>query len=117
MITILILSIFTCRHGDAVKVQRGETFHLDAKPLPGIVVESSPKSFRVYFPGMNGEEPEVLEFERRTEIDPGELNVLVSRTYQELSGSTIPEDGEFVLDGKRAVYAVVRIFRLVPFSA
>ena len=24
-----------------MKVRRGETFHLDAKPLPGIVVESS----------------------------------------------------------------------------
>lgn len=100
-----------------MKVRRGETFHLDAKPLPGIVVESSQKSFRVYFPGTNGEEAEVLEFEHRTEMDPDELNVVVSRSYYELSGSTIPDGGEFVLDTNRAVFAVVRIFRVVPFSA
>lgn len=100
-----------------MKVQTGETFDLDAKPAPGIVVESSRKSFRAYFPGVNGEEAEVLEFEHRTEIDPGELNVLVSRTYHELSGSTIPDGGEFFLDAGRAVYAVVRIFRVVPFRA
>ena len=100
-----------------MKVRRGETFHLDAKPLPGIVVESSQKSFRVYFPGVDGEEPEVLEFELRSQIDPGELNVLISQDYRELSGSTIPEGGEFVLDGNRAVFAMVRAFRVVPFSA
>jgi hypothetical protein len=80
-------------------------------------VESSQKSFLVYFPGVNGEEAEVLEFEHRTDIDVGELNVVVSRSYQELSGSTIPENGEFVLDGNRAVFAMVRVFRVVPFSA
>ena len=101
-----------------MKIQTRQIFSLDAKPAPGIVVESSQKSFRAYFPGVNGEEAEVLEFEHRTEIDPGELNVLVSRTYHaELSGSTIPEGGEFVLDAGRAVYAVVRIFRVVPFRA
>jgi len=99
-----------------MKVQTRDIINLDAKAAPGIVVESSAKSFRVYFPGVNGEEAEVLEFEHRTEIDPGELNVLVSRNYYELCGNTIPEDGEFVLDGNRAVYAVVRIFRVVPFS-
>jgi hypothetical protein len=66
---------------------------------------------------VDGEEAEVLEFEYRAEIDPGELNVLVSRTYRELSGSTIPEGGEFVLDANRAVFAVVRIFRVVAFTA
>ena len=80
-------------------------------------MESSQKSFLVYFPGVNGEEAEVLEFEHRTDIDVGELNVVVSRSYQELSGSTIPENGEFVLDGNRAVFAMVRVFRVVPFSA
>ena len=55
----------------------------------------------------------MLEFEHRTEIDPDELNVIVSRTYQELSGSTIPEGGEFFLDGNRAVFAVVQVFRVV----
>jgi hypothetical protein len=100
-----------------MKIQTRETFNLDAKPAPGIVVESSQKSFRAYFPGVNGEEAEVLEFKHRTEIDPGELNVLVSRTYQELSGSTILENGEFVLDVTRAVFAVIRVFRVVPFSA
>ena len=98
-------------------IQTGETFNLDAKPALGIVVESSQKSFRTYFLGVNGEEAEVLEFEHRTEIDPDELNVLVCRTYQELSGSTIPEGCEFVLDCNRAVFAVVRIFRVVAFSA
>ncbi|MGO9018126.1 MAG: hypothetical protein ACLQVJ_07210 [Syntrophobacteraceae bacterium] len=100
-----------------MKIQTSETINLDAKPAPGIVVESSGKSFRAYFPGVNGEEAEVLEFEHRVEIDPGELNVLVSRTYQELSGSTIPEGGEFFLDGNRAVFAMVRAFRVVPFNA
>jgi hypothetical protein len=99
-----------------VKVQTRQIFSLDAKPAPGIIVESSQKSFRAYFPGVNGEEAEVLEFEHRTDMDRGELNVLVSRTYQELSGSTIPEDGEFVLDDDRAVFAVVRVFRVVPFG-
>jgi hypothetical protein len=99
-----------------VNIQTRQIFSLDAKSAPGIVVESSPKSFRAYFPGVNGEEPEVLEFEHRTEIDPGELNVLVSGTYQELSGSTIPENGEFVLDCNRAVFAMVRAFRVVPLS-
>jgi hypothetical protein len=100
-----------------VNIQRGTTFNLDAKPAPGIVVESSGKSFRAYFPGVIGEEPELLEFEHRAEIDRSELNVLVTRIYRELSGSTIPEDGEFFLDGNRAVYAVVRVFRVVPFNA
>ena len=100
-----------------MNIQTPEIISLDAKPTPGIVVESSQKSFRTYFPGVNGEEAEVLEFEHRTEIDPDELNVIVSRTYQELSGSTIPENGEFVLDSNRAVFAVVRVFRVVPFSA
>lgn len=79
-------------------------------------MESSQGSFRAYFPGISGEEPEVLEFENRTEIDPDKLNVLVSRNYSELSGSTISENGEFVLDGNRAVSAVVRIFRVMPFN-
>jgi hypothetical protein len=100
-----------------VNIHIRDIINLDAKPAPGIVVEAGPKSFRAYFPGVNGEEPEVLEFEHRTEIDPGELNVLVSRTYQELSGCTIPEGGEFFLDVNSAVFAVVRIFRLVPFGA
>jgi hypothetical protein len=100
-----------------MKIQTRQIFSLDAKPAPGIVVETSKKSFRAYFPGVNGEEAEVLEFEHRTDMDRGELNVLVSRTYQKLSGSTIPEDGEFVLDTDRAVYAVIRVFRVVPFSA
>ena len=101
-----------------MNIKTGETFNLDAKPVPGIVVESSEKgSFRAYFLGVNGGEPEVLEFEHRPVIDPDELNVIVSRTYQELCGSTIPEDGEFFLDGNRAVFAVVQIFRVVPFSA
>ena len=101
-----------------MKVNARDIINLDAKPAPGIVVEAGHKSFRAYFPGVDGEEPEVLEFEHRTEIDPGELNVLVSRTYHaELSGSTIPEGGEFFLDCNRAVFAVVRIFRVVPFSA
>jgi len=100
-----------------VNIKTGEILNLDAKPAPGVVVESSQKFFRVYFPGVNEEDPEVLEFERRPEIDPDELNVIVSRTYQELSGSTIPEGGEFVLYGNRAVFAVVRVFRVVPFSA
>lgn len=108
--------MFKRRKADAVKVYRGAIINLDAKPAPGIVVENTPKSFRAYFPGMNGEEAEVLEFEHRTEIDPDELNVIVSRTYQELSGSTILENGEFFLDGNRAVFAVVRVFRVVPFS-
>jgi hypothetical protein len=100
-----------------VNIKTGETFYLDAKSAPSIVVESSQKSFRTYFPGVKGEEPEVLEFEHRDEIDAGELNVLVSRNYYELSGSTILENGEFVLDGNRAVFAVVRVFRVVPLSA
>ncbi|GEM_PF-4528937 len=100
-----------------MNIKTGETFYLDAKSAPGIVVESSQKSFRTYFPGVKGEEPEVLEFEHRDEIDAGELNVLVSRNYYELSGSTILENGEFVLDGNRAVFAVVRVFRVVPLSA
>jgi hypothetical protein len=100
-----------------MNIQTCQTFSIDAKPVSGIVVESSHKSFRAYFLGVNGEEAEVLEFERRDEIDAGELNVLVSRTYHELSGSTIPEDGEFFLDGNRAVFAMVRAFRVVPFSA
>ena len=99
-----------------MNIKTGETFYLDAKSAPGIVVEFSQKSFRTYFPGVE-KEAEVLEFEHRNEIDPGELNVLVSRTYRELSGSTILEDGEFVLNDNRAVFAVVRIFRVVPFSA
>ena len=101
-----------------MNIQPREILNLDAKPAPGIVVESSEKSFRAYFPGVDGEDPEVLEFEHRSAIDPGEINVLVSRTYHaELSGSTIPEGGEFFLDCNRAVFAVVRIFRVVPFSA
>lgn len=100
-----------------MRVHTGAVIHLDAKPAPGIVVESSQKSFRAYFPGVNGEEPEVLEFEHRLVIDPDELNIIVSWTYQELSGSTIPEGGEFVLDDSRAVFAVVRVFRVVPFGA
>ncbi len=100
-----------------MNIQTRQTFNLDAKPAPGIVVESSGKSFRAYFPGVNGEEPEVLEFEHRPEIDTDELNVIVSRSYQELSGSTIPDGGEFALDGNRAVFAVVQIFRVVPFSS
>ncbi len=101
-----------------MNIKKGATFNLDAKPAPGIIVETGQKSFRAYFQGVNGEDPEVLEFEHRAEIDRSELNVLVSRSYHtELSGSTIPEDGEFVLDINRAVYAVVRIFRVVPFNA
>jgi len=101
-----------------VNIRTRDVIDLDAKPVPGIVVETCLKSFRVYFPSVNGEEPEVLEFEHRPTIDPDELNVIVSRTYdRELSGSTIPEGGEFFLDGNRAVYAVVRVFRLVPFGA
>jgi len=101
-----------------VNIQIRQTFHLDAKPLPGIVVEFSPKSFRAYFPGFDGEDPEVLEFEHRSAIEPDELNVIVSRTYHtELSGSTIPEGGEFDIDSNRAVFAMVRVFRVVPFSA
>jgi hypothetical protein len=100
-----------------VKAHRGAIINLDAKPASGIVVEVSQKSFRVYFPGVNGEEAEVLEFEHRTEIDPDELNIIVRRTYQELSGNTILKDGAFVLDGNCAVFAVVRVFRVVPFSA
>lgn len=100
-----------------MKVQTRDIINVDAKPSPGIIVETGPKSFRAYFPGVNGEEAEVLEFEVRDEIDAGELNVLVSRAYHELSGSTIPENGEFVLDGNRAVFAMVRAFRVVPFSA
>ena len=99
-----------------MKVQTRDIINVDAKPAPGIVVESSQASFRAYFPGVNGEEAEVLEFEHRTDMDRGELNVLVSRTYEELSGSIIPEDGEFVLDDNRAVFAVVRVFRVVPFG-
>jgi len=99
-----------------VNTRLRETFVLDAKPTPGIVVEASQKFFRAYFPGVNGEEAEILEFEHRHEIDPDELNVIVSRGHQVLSGSTIPEGGEFVLDDNRAVYAVVRILRVVPFS-
>jgi hypothetical protein len=99
-----------------MKIQTRQIFSLDAKPITGIVVETSKKSFRAYFPGTSDEQAEVLEFEHRPVIDPDELNVIVSRTYQELSGSTIPEGGEFVLDGHRAVFAVVRIFRVLPFS-
>jgi hypothetical protein len=100
-----------------MKIETRQIFSLDAKPAPGIVVESSQKSFRVYFSGANGEEAEVLEFEQRIEIDPDELSVIVSRSYHaELAGSTIPEDGEFVLDCNRAVFAMVRAFRVVPFS-
>ncbi len=101
-----------------MNIQTRDIIDLDAKPAPGIVVESSMKSFRAYFPGVDGEEAEVLEFEHRNEIDPGELNIIVSRTYPTgLSGSTIPEGGEFVHDGNRAVFAMVRAFRVVPFSA
>lgn len=100
-----------------MNIQTRQTFNLDAKPAQGIVVESGQKSFRAYFPGVNGEKAEVLEFEHRTEIDAGELNVIVSRTYQELSGSTVPDGGEFVLDDNRALFAVVQIFKIVPFSA
>jgi len=100
-----------------MNIQIRQTFSIDAKPTAGIVVESSQESFRAYFPGVDGEEAEVLEFEYRPTIDPDELNVIVSRTYQELSGSTIPEGGEFVLDSNRAVFAMVRVFRVVPFSA
>lgn len=99
-----------------MKVHIRDILNLDAKPTPGTVVESSPKSFRAYFPGVKGEEAEVLEFEHRAEIDLDEINVLVSRTHYELLGSTIPEGGEFVLDGNRAVFAVVRVFKLVPFN-
>ncbi|MGO9019641.1 MAG: hypothetical protein ACLQVJ_14965 [Syntrophobacteraceae bacterium] len=60
----------------------------------------------------------MLEFEHRTQIDPDELNVIVSQDYHaELSGSTIPDGGEFVLHGNRAVFAMVRVFRVVPFGA
>ena len=99
-----------------MKIQAREILFLDAKPAPGIIVEASQKSFQAYFPGVGREEAEILEFEHRHEIDPDELNVIVSRGHQELSGSTIPEGGEFVLDDNRAVYAVVRVFRVVPFS-
>jgi hypothetical protein len=99
-----------------VKVHARDIINLDAKPAPGIVVEAGPKSFRAYFPGISGEKPEILEFEYRSEIDHDELNIIVSRNYQELSGCTIPEGGEFFLGGDRAVFAVVRIFRVVPFS-
>ncbi len=99
-----------------MNIRLRETFVLDAKPAPGIIVESRQKSFRTYFPGVSEEDPEVLEFEHRPVIDPDELNVIVSRTYQELSGSTIPEGGEFFLDDNRAVFAVVRVFRVVPFG-
>ncbi|MGA2227408.1 MAG: hypothetical protein ABSH41_23480 [Syntrophobacteraceae bacterium] len=99
-----------------MKVQTRDIINVDAKPSPGIIVETGPKSFRAYFSGVNGEEAEVLEFERRDDIDAGELNVLISRTYQELSGSTIPEDGEFFLNGNRAVFAMVRAFRVVSFN-
>jgi hypothetical protein len=109
--------MFTWRQGDVVNIQTRQIFSLDAKPATGIVVETSQKSFRAYFPGVSGEDPEVLEFEHRPEIGPGELNVIVSRTYRELSGSTIPEGGEFVLDDNQAVFAMVRAFRVVPFSA
>jgi hypothetical protein len=100
-----------------VKVQTRDIINVDAKPAPGIVVESSQASFRAYFPGVNGEEAEVLEFELRTEIDASELNVRVSRAYHELSGNTILENGEFFLDDNRAVFAVIRIFRVVPFGS
>jgi hypothetical protein len=99
-----------------MKVQPRDIINLDAKPAPGIVVESGEKSFRVYFPGINTKEPEVLEFEHRPEMDSDELNVLISRTYQELSGRTIPENGEFFLNHNRAVFAVAHIFKVVPFS-
>lgn len=95
-----------------MKVRTGESFKLDAKPTPGTVVEAGEKSFQVFFPGANGEELEVPEFEHRPEVDPGELNVVVSLDYSELTGSTIPEDGEFDLDAGRAVFAVVRFFRV-----
>lgn len=101
-----------------MKIQTRDIFHLDAKPAEGIIVELGQKSFRAYFPGMNEEEAEILEFELRTEIDPDELNVIVTRIYHaELSGSTIPEDGEFELDDNRALFALVRAFRVVPFNA
>lgn len=100
-----------------MKVNKGAIINLDAKPTPGIVIESNQVSFRVYFPSVSGEEPEVLEFKHRAQIDPDELNIIVSRGHQEPSGSTIPEGGEFVLDCNRAVFAVVRIFSVVPFSA
>ncbi len=100
-----------------MKVQTGETIYLDAKPAPGVVVETGQESFRVYFSGINEEEPEVLEFEHRPEIDRDELNVIVSRSYQGLHGSTIPEDGEFFLDDNRTTFAVVQVFRVVPFGA
>lgn len=101
-----------------MKVHTGAIINLDAKLAPGIVVESSQTSFRAYFPGIRGEEPEVLEFEHRPVIDPDEVSIIVSRTsHAELSGSTIPEGGEFVLDDNRAVFALIRVFRVVPFSA
>lgn len=100
-----------------MNIQRGATFNLDAKPALGIVVETGQTSFRAYFPGFNGEDAEVLEFENRTVIDTDELNVLASQTHRGFSGNTIPEGGEFVLDDHRAVFAVVRIFRVVPFGA
>lgn len=101
-----------------MKIQTHDIFYLDTKPAEGIIVELGQKSFRAYFPGVNEEEAEVLEFERRTEIDPDELNVIVTRTYHaELSGSTVPEDGEFELNGNRALFALVRVFRVVPFHA
>ena len=99
-----------------MKFRTGESFNLDAKPTPGTVVEAGEKSFRVYFHGANGEEPEVLEFEHRPKMDPGELNVRVSQTYNELAGNSIPEGEEFNLDANRAVFTVVWVFRLVPFG-
>jgi hypothetical protein len=43
--------------------------------------------------------------------------VLVSHTnHMELSGSSIPENSEFFLDHNRAVFAVVRVFRVMPFN-
>ncbi|HAM53087.1 MAG TPA: hypothetical protein DCP92_21190 [Nitrospiraceae bacterium] len=100
-----------------MKVHARDIINLDAKPALGTVVETGPKAFRAYFPGISGEEPEVLEFEHRTEIDRDELNVLVSHTnHMELSGSSIPENSEFFLDHNRAVFAVVRVFRVMPFN-
>ncbi len=100
-----------------MNIQRGAILYLDAKPAPGIVVECTHKSFMAYFPSVDGEEAEVLEFEHRNQIDPGELNIIVSQDYRELTGSTIPEGGEFFINGNRAIFAVVRIFRVVPFTA
>lgn len=101
-----------------MKIRTRDIFYLDTKPARGIIVELGPKSFRAYFPGVNEEEAEVLEFELRAEIDPDELNVIVTRiNYAELSGSTIPEGGEFELNGNRALFALVRAFRVVAFNA